>query len=908
MTNWVWPVTPANWPVVKSKKAWAVDVIGKGSRVTKGDKIIFYVNGTRYFQGIFEVISDWHAPTIKWEDPTRSNESAAEIDLKEIQTGFASLKKLIDSLEFIESRKNVGLYLRGTPHGPANSGKPISEHDYELILEELKKIQERPIEAESKDDIDVEEFVEITDWKFINKRIHELPPASLKSIGTIISDVQNGRYAIPIFQREFTWNRRQVEELWESIFQGLFVGSILTWHSSDQFATFPVTGAPPLSANSDIVLDGQQRITSLYYAVAAPEVNLTDTKTIRFFVDLKALLDPRANSSDIVVSHYTEIAKKRGYSEKETQFSKKLFPITEFNNREYGIWLNEFKAYLKEVEGLSETESSNYYKQILNIFDHVWFQYKIPVVQLPNTMEFDTVADIFEKINSKGVLLGVFDLLNARFTRYKINLRSLWDLSKSNFENIDRMYQELGKDSQKFMLQALCLYKKGYCRRKEILTLDSPYIELNTFQKDLFEKDWQKISELISKTIDKLTSQRESGFGAIKFSIVPYTVTIPVIAALFYKIANREDKPKCVSKIEMWYWSVVLSDSYSSSTDSKIEKDFREIQQWFDDDTLIPEIVLEQRRTFDEMNFNTSRPNESIYKLVMCLVSKKGAYDFVTHEPPEYSKLDDHHIFPRSREKEYDGHTSINSILNRTLLDRITNQKFIKDQSPADYLKEIIEKQGISESTLRNRLATHLISSDAFDCLLRNDYDGFVESRRNSIRDECRKLIFPTTHEESDVLKLLNGKESQRLEYKASLRWDVKLNQQNTVLEEVIAKELCCFMNSGGGNLLIGVDDDGKPVGLEKDYSTFKDNSSDGFSQHLTNLVNKYLDKNSNAYFEATFHKIEGKEICICKIKSAPRPIYLTKNNEKRFFVRMNNTCQPLDMEEAHKYISEHWK
>lgn len=908
LSNWIWPVTPANWPIVKSKKVWAVDTVGKGSRVVKGDKIIFYVNGTRYFQGIFEVITDWHQPTVKWTVPTRDENSAAEIDLKEIQTGFASLKKLIDSLEFIESRKNVGLYLRGTPHGPANSAKPVSDHDYVLILEELKKVQERPIEEESKDDIDVEEFVQVPSWDFINERIHELPPANLKSVSSIIADVQNGRYAIPIFQREFTWNRRQVEELWESIFQGFFVGSVLTWNKTGQFHTIPVYGAPDLSTNTEIVLDGQQRITSLYYAVAAPEVNLTDTKTIRFFVDLKSLLDPRASSTDVVVSYYTEIAKKRGYLTKETQFSKKLFPITEFNNRDYGIWMNEFKAYLKDVEGISEKEADNYYRQIMNVLDHVWFQYKIPVVQLPTSMTLDSVAEIFEKINSKGTLLGVFDLLNARFTRYDVNLRSLWDESKANYENIDQMNMEIGKDSQKFMLQALCLHKKGYCRRRELLSLDSSYTELGQFQKEYFEEDWGKISEYVSKTIDKLMSQRESGFGAVKFGIIPYTVTIPVIAALFYKIANREDRPKCMNKIETWYWSVVLSDSYSSSTDSKIEKDFREIQQWFDDDSLIPEMVLEQKRRFDEMNFATTRPNDSIYKLVMCLVSKKGAYDFLTHEPPEYSKLDDHHIFPRSREKEYAGNTSINSILNRTLLDSETNRKFIRNQNPSDYLKEIMEKQGIQELTLRKRLATHLIPSDAFDCLLCNDYDGFIEARRNAVRNECRKLIFPAIQEESDILKLLNKKEDKKLEYKASLRWDVNLNQQNPALEEIIAKELCCFMNSGGGNLLVGVDDSGKPIGLEKDYSTFKDNSSDGFSQHLINMVNKYLDRNANVYFETTFHKIDGKEICLCKIKSAPRPVYLTKNNEKRFFVRMDNTCQPLDMEEAHKYISEHWR
>jgi len=241
------------------------------------------------------------------------------------------------------------------------------------------------------------------------------------------------------------------------------------------------------------------------------------------------------------------------------------------------------------------------------------------------------------------------------------------------------------------------------------------------------------------------------------------------------------------------------------------------------------------------------------------------------------------------------------------LIDRETNQKFIRDQNPSDYLKEIIEKQGISEETLRKRLESHLISSEAFDCLLLNDYNGFVEARRSTIRDECRKLIFPKPAEESDISKLLHRKEDQRLEYKSSFRWDIRQDQQNSVMEEIIMKELCSFLNSGGGNLLIGVNDDGDPIGLEKDYSTFKDKSSDGFSQHLTNLVNKYFDKTTNSYLDLYFHRIDGKEICQCKIKHAPRAIYLTKNNEKKFYVRLNNTSVPLDMEEAHKYISENW-
>jgi len=467
MKIWLWPVSEENWPTVKSQNIWAVNTPGKGKRVEKGDKIIFYVRGVKFFQGIFEVSTEWHKPKKIWPKEKKAGDLAvSEIDLKPVALGFASLHKLKSSLEFLKGKSNIGLALRGTPAGPANSSKPILEKDHDLILEELKKVQELPLEKESKDDIDLEEFVDVSDWNFINDRIHEFPPPNMKSISSIISDVENGKYAIPMFQREFAWNRTQVEELWESIFQGFFIGSILTWNSSEQFKTTQIYGAPKLNNPTDIILDGQQRITSLYYVVTAPDIALTDVRSVKFYVDLKALMDPTASGKDIVISHHTARAKRRGYLEKETQFAKKLFPLSGFNKRDYGIWLNEFKNYLKEVEGIPEREAHSYYERLLHILDYVWFEYKIPMVQLPKSMSLDSVAEVFEKINSTGTPLGVFDLLNARFTRYDINLRTLWEQARSNHDNIILMDDNLGKNAERFLLQAICLYKKRLLQEK----------------------------------------------------------------------------------------------------------------------------------------------------------------------------------------------------------------------------------------------------------------------------------------------------------------------------------------------------------------------------------------------------------------------------------------------------------
>lgn len=158
-----------------------------------------------------------------------------------------------------------------------------------------------------------------------------------------------------------------------------------------------------------------------------------------------------------------------------------------------------------------------------------------------------------------------------------------------------------------------------------------------------------------------------------------------------------------------------------------------------------------------------------------------------------------------------------------------------------------------------------------------------------------------------DIYKLIK-KEDQNIEHKSSLRWDMNLNKKNLVLEEVVAKEICGFMNAEGGYLLIGVKDDLTIIGLEKDYLTFDKHDSDSFSQNLVNIVSNYLGMSSNPHVIHSFHTVEGKEICLCKIKKSPSPVYIKGPRGKEFYVRINGTCHSFDVEQAQKYISEHWK
>ena len=744
----------------------------------------------------------------------------------------------------------------------------------------------------------VVKFTHVSSLDFMQKRTHDLSPTILKTVKSIIDDIKAGKYAIPIFQRVYTWKRKQIEELWESIFQGFFIGSILTWvSSSEQLAIDPVHGAPAPGPSADIVLDGQQRITSLFYAVAAPDAPLPGNRSIRFFLDLGALLNPAADSEDIVFSESTEHARRSGHLEKKTQFKRKIFPLAEFNS-DHTSWVNEFKTYLKETGELDDDKSTNYYRAISDILNHVWFTYKIPVVQLPQSLYLDSVAEIFEKINSKGTRLGIFDLLNARLTKYGVALKDLWKEANRD-HNIKEMSSRLD-GSEKYILQGISLYKNGHTRRKELLKLDDYYTTNTKFQNQEFEADWLKICHHTSSAIARLGDPGKAGFGAVKFSFIPYTVAIPILSALMYKIEGRKDTSKCMEKIQNWYWSVVTSDSYSSSTDSKVEKDYREILAWFNDDNSIPEIVIKQRQNIGSVEFTGTRSNDSVYKAVLCIISKNGANDFLTDELSRFGKVEVRHIFPKLG--NYAGDTSTDLILNKTLLSSDTN-KFIGNKKPMAYIKEIIKELSTDESTLRKRLDTHLISDAAFACLLRDDFQGFIQARKETIRKTLKRLIMPP--DLNGVSHLLHTNESQKLEYKSSMRWNMKKNEKDPSLEGEIAKELCAFMNSGGGDLLIGVDDSGNPIGLEGDYSTFSHKGPDRFSQHVINLINKYLGKNANTHVTISFPQAEGHEICHCKIKAAPGPVHFKEDG--RFVVRTSNTCQTMNPKEAHDYMSAHW-
>jgi len=173
---------------------------------------------------------------------------------------------------------------------------------------------------------------------------------------------------------------------------------------------------------------------------------------------------------------------------------------------------------------------------------------------------------------------------------------------------------------------------------------------------------------------------------------------------------------------------------------------------------------------------------------------------------------------------------------------------------------------------------------------------------------QSRSLKFLLNERQKFIPQIIQSGETESIEFKSSLRWDLQGKCVNKALETVIAKTLAGFFNSRGGDLLIGVSDDGAIIGLAFDYDTLRHKNADGFERMVTDIVTKKLGGDLSTKLHFTFARMEDKEICMISVEPAARTVYLQEGNNQIFYVRAGNSTRKLDVKEALEYARTRWK
>lgn len=178
---------------------------------------------------------------------------------------------------------------------------------------------------------------------------------------------------------------------------------------------------------------------------------------------------------------------------------------------------------------------------------------------------------------------------------------------------------------------------------------------------------------------------------------------------------------------------------------------------------------------------------------------------------------------------------------------------------------------------------------------------------KSSSNKRKRKLL-AGLESRTDWQVIIDKGENDLIEFKSSLRWDYRLAKMNKMLEDVIIKTMAAFLNTEGGMLFIGVDDDGNALGLHNDYSCLSKKNRDGFLLTLTNLINQQLGKNIHKYITINIISLNEKDVCIVSVDKSDRPVFSGKSENEKFYIRASASSQPLAIQESYKYISSHWE
>ena len=534
-----------------------------------------------------------------------------------------------------------------------------------------------------------------------------------RNLTELLSQIHNRETVLPDFQRDFVWDSGATKELIVSIAKGFPAGSILRIRNTNNLFSYrEFEGATPLKGQRPtyLVLDGQQRLTSLYQAFYG-------VGQFRYFLNLQCLLDGE-EFDECVISLRADKAQAMRYMDIENQAKNLILPLSVLKDESEGFsnWKVNVSSTRYPDSPADAFDMVTKLQQIENAWMKTISSYQFPVVTLSDNTEAEAVCTIFETLNRTGVKLTAFDLLTARFWPQDINLRREWDDARQEHPILGDMEVD-----PYYLLQALslCARQTPGCKRGEVLSLSG----------SAFGEWWPSVVQGYAGALEILRD--DCGVVAPKW--LPYAAIPIPMAAVLAKTASISGPAIGANrnKLVRWYWCSVLNQTYDNPPNSQAAKDFGELLGWFGGGTA-PESVS---------NFNTENIGDlreitfrqrALYRGLMGLVLRNRPKDFhkgqeITSESMRGQNIDDHHIFPDAYLQEVHKPGYGDHILNRTLIDSETNKRIGKNR-PSVYIPAIENSLGQSAVDL---FKSHFCSTDE---LKADNFEAFIKKRESKLR------------------------------------------------------------------------------------------------------------------------------------------------------------------------------
>ncbi len=698
-------------------------------------------------------------------------------------------------------------------------------------------------------------------------------------ISEILDGISKQDHVLPEFQREYVWSKDQAKKLITSLTRGYPVGGLLFWKTDSPPELKNITVLPEKLGTIDVILDGQQRLTTLYMLITG--------KIPPFYKEEDILNDPRDlyfNIENGDFQYYQSSIMKKDPT-----------------------WMRVFDCFLRtdiNIFKIAETKTEDKEKafSLAQIYNDNLTKLRsvltidLPIQTVPSHAVLDEAISIFDLVNSQGTKLTDAELALTHITGKWAQARRVM---KEKIEDLNSAYFYYDLN---FLTRALT----------GVVTGRALFESVHTQPREKLELGWKKVSKILDYLASILPQH------AFVNSTEDLSTTNVLIPLVVYLSLNKDRFPNENSLKHAIHWLYAAQSwaRYSSQTDQKLESDLsfiaREENPW----EALRNQIIDQRGRIEvkDSDLEGRWIQHPLYRMTYIMVKAQGAIDWFNGAPltkfngKKYS-IHNHHIFPQAQ--LYKNGYDVDNLMHRSIINEIANRAFltpdtnieISDRLPEEYFPEV-------ETKYPGALAKQFIPMDQSLWNL-NRFENFLQARRELIALKFNEFMAalisrPEIVHERPITELIKLGESATLEFKSTLQWDVVQNKQNTLLRKQVLKTIGAFLNSSGGTLVIGVEDNGDILGLANDFAITQ-NSTDKFMNMLSSLIIEEIGAEFAPFIKIRMESIDGKQVCVVDVYQAPQSAYLKGDKGSEFYIRFGPTSRLLDTEDAVKYISMNW-
>ncbi len=570
-------------------------------------------------------------------------------------------------------------------------------------------------------------------------------------IDELLSDVKAGKVQLPDFQREWVWDDDHVKSLLASVSLSYPIGAIMMLQADPNDMTFrplPLAGVKlsDHEAPEHLVLDGQQRLTSLFLSLRSGVV--VTTRDARknpikrwYYIDIVKALNPNEDREEAIfgVPEDRIVKDFRGevladYSTPEKEFAADVFPLaqilgsSDWRNSYFKFW--EFNK--EHIERFTEFD-----EQVIKRFE----QYQVPAIVLVKETPKEAVCQVFEKVNTGGVSLTVFELLTATYAVSNFRLRDDWREREKRLRTELALKSVLDTD----FLQSITLLATR-ARRAQAKAAGEPqerWPGISCKRKDMLKLklvDYQRWADDVEDALKHAAKLLHSQKVFTSYDL-PYRTQLVPLAAILCVLGATAENEGVRQKLIRWLWCGVLGELYGSATESRFARDLAEVVTWIEggpEPSTVSDALFRRGRLY-----SLRTRNSAAYKGLYALLMRDGCEDFRTGDTIERAtyfdeSIDIHHLFPQKWCIDNGIEASrFNSIINKTPLSARTN-RMIGGNAPSEYLAKVQKSAEIDGDRMDDIICSHAVSP----ALLRSDdFEAFYATREQALLDRIEQAM-----------------------------------------------------------------------------------------------------------------------------------------------------------------------